>query len=326
MKRSLRRLFVGTRFDRLLWMLSSKRVSILAYHGVCEDRLAGEQWVPKYMVTRSAFESQMVYLKKHSRIVSLREAIALLQSGRLEGPCVSITFDDGYANNLYLAYPLLQKYRLPATIFLATKYVEGGDLFPFHRLSLIRLAGYLDEGPVSGSGKSLLEYKTNPLDSVLERTERCWQEVKSQLSKDQYETLRPLRIGELKQFDSGLVDFGAHTHTHCILRNETELRREHEISESLELVSHWLGSPTRLFSYPNGEPGDFNARDKEVLRSRGVEAAVSMLPGSNRSGSDLLELKRYGVGLHHDHDAFVCEVSGFSTALRSFAASPWLRL
>jgi peptidoglycan/xylan/chitin deacetylase (PgdA/CDA1 family) len=321
MKRTLYESFVETHCDRLVWRLSANRLRILAYHGVCEDRLAGEPWVPKYLVTRSAFESQMAYLKKHARVVSLREAIPLLRNGRLDGPCVSITFDDGYANNLHLAYPLLRQYRLPATIFLTTKYVEDGDVFPFHRLSLIRLAGYSAAGSVKVLGEGLLDYKRNPLDLVLERAERSWQEVKSRLSKDQYETLRPLRIGELNQFDSGLVDFGAHSHTHCILGNESEFRRERELSVSLELVSQWLGRPARLFSYPNGESGDFNARDKKVLRSRGVEAAVSMLPGSNRPGCDLLELKRYGVGLYHYHAAFVAEVTGFSTALRSLKRS-----
>ena len=38
-----------------------------------------------------------------------------------------ITFDDGYRDNLTVAAPILEKYRLPATLFLATGYVERGE-------------------------------------------------------------------------------------------------------------------------------------------------------------------------------------------------------
>jgi len=47
---------------------------------------------------------------------------------------VAITFDDGHANNLHLAYPMLQKYQLPATIFLSSAYVESGEMYPFLKL------------------------------------------------------------------------------------------------------------------------------------------------------------------------------------------------
>ncbi len=52
--------------DRLVWRFASRRLRILAYHGVCDDHLAGERWMPPYFVTRSAFAAQMSYLKRHA--------------------------------------------------------------------------------------------------------------------------------------------------------------------------------------------------------------------------------------------------------------------
>jgi hypothetical protein len=93
--------------------------------------------------------------------------------------------------------------------------------------------------------------------------------------------------------------------------------REWEISTSLQKVKEWTGQPVRLFSYPNGDPGDFGDFDKRVLRALGVEAAFSNILGTNQPGSDLYELRRYGVGLNHSMASFIAELAG----LRAFMVS-----
>src|ERR1017187_5153905 len=97
--------FSKTGGDKLLWKLDARRLRILCYHGICEDRLAKEAWVPLYFVTRSAFEKQLQYLRRNAHVLPLEEAVARLRSGTLPARCVCLTFDDGYANNLDVAYP-----------------------------------------------------------------------------------------------------------------------------------------------------------------------------------------------------------------------------
>ncbi len=137
------------------------------------------------------------------------------------------------------------------------------------------------------------------------------------VSPEQRETLRPFRVEELQQFDPQLIEFGAHTHRHPILRNESLARREWEISSSIERVSEWTGRPVKLFAYPNGDRADFGELDKQVLHSRGIQAAVTTIPGTNRFGCDFLELRRFGISLGHDRDAFVAEFAGFRTLITS---------
>src|SRR5215469_12392916 len=119
--------------------MDPRRLRILCYHGVCEDRLAHEPWIPGFFVTRSAFEDHVRYLATHARILPLSEAVRRLRDGSLPSRAVSITFDDGYANNMELAYPILQKYSAPATIFLSSAYMESGEIFPFLKVKLIKL-------------------------------------------------------------------------------------------------------------------------------------------------------------------------------------------
>ena len=311
-RRLLFRTFAAAGGDRLWWKRGSGDLRILCYHGVCEDRLAAAEWVPSYFVTQSAFEKQLQYLQRFASVLPLGEAVEKLVEGTLPPRSVSLTFDDGYANNLTLAYPLLRRYGIPATIFLSTACVESGDHFPFLKLKLIQLNGHTGSDRFAAK---LLEYKTNPLDAVLESAEPWWSEVSGSLSGGQEETLRPMTIDDVKAADGSLIEFGAHGHTHCILKNESPQRRQEEIRTSVRKVAEWTGRPTRLFSYPNGGHGDFDDTDKETLRAESIRAAVSGIAGTNDDRSDLLELRRYPVGIHHDEAGFRAEVSGFRTAL-----------
>jgi len=78
---------------------------------------------------RAAFEGLMRYLQRHFNVIPLQEAIELSASDELPRASLSITFDDGYADNVSEALPILQKLALPATFFVATDYLDGGRMW-----------------------------------------------------------------------------------------------------------------------------------------------------------------------------------------------------
>ena len=317
MTRLLYGLYCGARCDRLVWGSGRRNLRILAYHGVCEDHLGGEQWMPSFFVTRTAFAHQMRYLRQFGCVLPLAEAVDRLYRGDLPESAVSVTFDDGYANNLHLAYPILRELGVPATIFLATAYTLSGELFPFDRMSLVahHTQGLAWQG--DGRRPALSDYGTQPIDRVVERLEPWWDETSAALSPEQTESLRPLRTGELGAFAAELIDFGAHTHSHCILRNESASRRRREIAQSIELTGSLTGRPAQLFSFPNGRRGDFGAPDKDAVRHAGMKAAVSTSSGTNRPASDRFQLARYSIGLAHSASSFAAEVTGLRSAMTS---------
>jgi peptidoglycan/xylan/chitin deacetylase (PgdA/CDA1 family) len=308
--RILYHFFFAVGGDKFVWKLDFDRLRILCYHGLCADHLANEPWVPHYFVTESAFAKQLQYLTRTTTVLPLSQAVLSLRDGTLPPRCVSLTFDDGYANNLELAYPILRKYGVPATIFLSTSYMESGEFFPFLKLKLMTL-----NGGATRARSAMADYKTAPLSEVDRTMAPWWPEVRKQLSDDQLRTLRPLSVSEVKGADMSLVDFGPHTHTHCILRNESAERRQEEIRTSIRKVSEWLTRPVVLFSFTNGQRGDFDEADKQVLREEGIQAAVTGIGGANSSRADLLELRRYPISLHHDEAGFCAEVTGFRSAL-----------
>ena len=312
-------LFAILGIERLAWKASGdSRLRILAYHGVCDDHISSEAWVPKHFVATAVFEEQVRYLCENASIMHLAEAVERLRAGSLPRRAVVLTFDDGYANNLYKVLPILEKYRAPATVFISTAYVERALLFPFDRLRLIKIEKQGDHAVL----QSLVEYKSHSLDAVTRAIEASWSSVASKLTRDQIEALRPLTLDELKRLnDHDLITIGAHSHWHCILGNETRERRAQEITQSVNLVRQWTGLQECPFSYPNGQRNDYDEEDMRVLRSLNVRTAVSGIAGINGATSDPLDLKRLPVGIYHVGHSFAAEVVGFRNLVRSATLS-----
>jgi len=100
---------------------------ILMYHSVADDEVA-EFIDPPNHLRSTEFERQMAFLSRHRNVVSLMELIEQLNAG--EEPSagtVCITFDDGYLDNLTVAAPILEKYQLPAMLYLPTAYIDRGE-------------------------------------------------------------------------------------------------------------------------------------------------------------------------------------------------------
>lgn len=101
---------------------------ILMYHSVAQAE--AEPFVePRARVSPDMFERQMLFLSTRRSVVPLSRLVEDISSG-VSPPAgtVCITFDDGYLDNLTTAAPILETYRLPATLFLATGYIERGEM------------------------------------------------------------------------------------------------------------------------------------------------------------------------------------------------------
>ena len=98
-------------------------VIVLFYHRVADER--PNDWT----VSNRTFERQIRWLEKRFELISLEEARRRILGGTNDRPCVSITFDDGYADNCHQAIPLLVKRRIPCTYFVTLQNVLDGEPF-----------------------------------------------------------------------------------------------------------------------------------------------------------------------------------------------------
>lgn len=101
---------------------------IIMYHGLLKDPARQN----KYVISPGLFEKDLIYLKKHGYTpVFMKEVIAYAEgSGELPKKPVVITFDDGYYNNYYYAFPLLKKYDMKAVISVVGKMSEHYSQHP----------------------------------------------------------------------------------------------------------------------------------------------------------------------------------------------------
>lgn len=119
------------------WCLRWRRVQgavILMYHSVAGPETA-EYIDPRNRIPASVFETQMHFLIRHRRVIGLSALIETLLEGRTPpAGSVVLTFDDGYRDNLEVAAPILDRLRLPWTLFLPTAYLERGESPPVDQL------------------------------------------------------------------------------------------------------------------------------------------------------------------------------------------------
>jgi peptidoglycan/xylan/chitin deacetylase (PgdA/CDA1 family) len=89
--------------------------SVLVYHTI--DEADGQATCPE-MISPARFEQQLDWLSRRRRVVPLSETLSNKNS------LVALTFDDGYQDNLTTALPLMEKYSMPATVFVVAGFVN----------------------------------------------------------------------------------------------------------------------------------------------------------------------------------------------------------
>jgi peptidoglycan/xylan/chitin deacetylase (PgdA/CDA1 family) len=114
----------------------SSKVLILLYHRVrpvpcCDPYALG--------VTPEHFAEHLEILRQHARPMRLQQLMRALQEGNLPRRAVVVTFDDGYADNLYNARPILERQDFPATVFVTTGYVDQAREFWWDQLERLLL-------------------------------------------------------------------------------------------------------------------------------------------------------------------------------------------
>ena len=103
-------------------------VVVLIYHRV------GRRTSQSVDLPVEQFDDQMAELAASERVVTLDHAVEIL-SGRAAAPTlrpdpVVITFDDGTADLADLATPVLERHRIPATLYLATDFIDRPSRSP----------------------------------------------------------------------------------------------------------------------------------------------------------------------------------------------------
>jgi len=258
---------------------------------------------PGMFVSPETFARHLTWLDEHFTVMPLHEVMARLRDGRKvpQGAC-SITFDDGWRDNLVHALPALEKRGLPATIFVVTDRVGTRDGFWPDEVNR-RLAGMQPSAtrevahqlaispPTVSSHTILMHLKATP------EEERSGQlEIIRALTRDPRSATRELLDwDELDVLASRGVDIEAHGATHAILTGLKLEHARHELAAPLRKLRERGHSRHALFAYPSGA---FDPAIVRLAREVGYRAAFTTQVGLASSASDPLCQPR--VAVHDD--------------------------
>jgi peptidoglycan/xylan/chitin deacetylase (PgdA/CDA1 family) len=254
--------------------------------------IASEYVQPGMYVTPETFERHLRFLRRHFEILPLRDLLQKWRSGGWNDAtryCV-VTFDDGWLDNYVHAGPLLRRYAIPATIFLATDLVGTDDsLWPD------RLGRLLER-----RGRGTSEDWDQAIEHAKTLSDRARENLIAALAGEAGDGDRPRRRlmnwDEVAELSRHGISFGSHSRTHANLTRLDPQALDGELRESLDALRarpiDWLP----VLAYPNG---DHTAGVVAAAKAAGYRAALSTIAGLEaEQPSDLFRLRR--VGVHED--------------------------
>ena len=257
-------------------------------------------------VDQTWFDGLLAELNRHFEIIPLGDAVELAAQKALPAASLSITFDDGYADNFLHALPVLEKHRAHATFFIATGYLDGGRMW---NDTLIETCRTLPSGehqlPPPWNEKVQINGHQDRLQLARRLIGFCkyLPAAERQVHVDTLAALatKPLpddlmlNTDQLRQLGaSHFAELGAHTHSHPILANCDQQQARVEIQQSIDRLEQLTGQRPRLFAYPNGKLGqDFALAQTGLVEQCGLRAAVSTDWGVLNAKTDLSMIPRF---------------------------------
>lgn len=283
------------------------RLLILCYHGVSfRDE---HQWNPGLYLSPATFEKRLELLRDQKyEVLPLQEGLDRLKEGTLPPRSVCLTFDDGGSNFSAVAYPILQRFHWPVTVYLATYYcgdqrpvfdVTASYLLWKGRGQKLDLTGILME-----AGEVVLSDETAiPLYRKL-RKELLQRKISADEKDDLAATLAQ-RLGvdyadiqksrlfhvmtpqETSDMARAGVQIEMHTHRHRMPLDRSLFERE--VRDNRREILAITGVEPKHFCYPSGE---YAPQHLLWLQEEGVASATTCEVGFAEPGSNLMKLPR----------------------------------
>jgi peptidoglycan/xylan/chitin deacetylase (PgdA/CDA1 family) len=277
------------------------RLTILIFHRV---HAKPHDLFPKEMHA-AAFRERMTWVRTWFNVLALDEAVSGLARGSLPARALAITFDDGYADNYTVAWPILRELGLHATFFVAAGFLDGGRMWNDTLAETIRR---VDVPSLDLSALDLGRHRLDSLDARREAFHAILQQIRylpQQQREDQANAVarvaavtlprdQMMTTHQVRSLAAAGMGIGGHTLNHPTLARLDDVEARREIAEGRDALEVLTRQAVKLFAYPNGKPGsDYTLAHVKIARELGFMAAFTTSRGTARFGDPLHELPRF---------------------------------
>lgn len=302
------------------------RAVVLAYH-----RVAEVERDPLGLCVRPRHFAEHLQALQAYRRVRLDALPDALDDRTAPREAVCVTLDDGYADNLHAARPLLERFDTPATVFVASGQVDAGREFWWDELdALLLVPPTLPASPLPAALRDLpgmrAAHDRRDRDALFDAAHRRLHDASTAERDDVLAAIRAwvgaaprvrashavLSRDELVRLaDAALVEIGAHTVTHPRLDRLPEAAQRDEIVGSRRQLEALLERRVTSFAYPHGAHA---ARTRALVAEAGFARACTVDEALATRTSEPLAIPRF---LIHDVDG-----DGLARRLRRWFGRP----
>jgi len=305
-----------------------EQVLILTYH-----RFSSAENPSK--ISSAEFAAHLEYLGKHNRVLSLADATYAMRNGKpLPRGATVITIDDGYADAYEIAFPVLKRFGLPATLFVITDFLDEKCWLWTDLMRYVLLETKSGNLSVEFETDEKIEAKLADKQHRLEiasrvnaRLKKMPDDKKDAKIKELADALNvkipalptldyaPVTLEQAREMDANCLSIESHTVTHPILTNIEQTRLDDELQISKQRLETILGRAVEHFCYPNGS---FNEQVRQSVERAGYKSAVTTDYGFNKTSANQFALNR--IDALPAIENFAQSASGFE-ALRGTPSS-----
>ena len=285
----VRKIYISKQFSYLINLIASPwkgKGAILMYHRILPDEKIKEESDIGLAISCSNFENQIKMLKSKYKIYSMDEFIDNLKKGKSKF-MLTITFDDGYKDNLLYALPILEKFEVPALIYITTNFLEQNVNLWWHELmETIQNRSAINFNYEKQNFDFILKNQKQKFSTYnnlrkiflklkIDKQIELLEKITGTIKRKNYSKIC-LNKKEVKILDNHtLITIGSHTHNHLNLKILSNEEIQYEINKSLEILEDLLNHKIKHFCYPYGGKTHASTREYNIIEKLNLSSAVT---------------------------------------------------
>jgi peptidoglycan/xylan/chitin deacetylase (PgdA/CDA1 family) len=271
--------------------------------------------------------------RQHLDFVTLDEAVKRLNRPAA-APFVAFTFDDGFADNLTKALPVMEKFAAPFTVYVPTGMIARDvDAWWFGLAALVRLRDRIELpslGVFHCSNRASKQRTYSVVESAIHQNFDLLPAVREMIAEAridirslvEQEALTEEQLRTLAQHP--LVTVGGHTTTHPNLARASAAAVRNEMADNRKFLQEVTGQSIAHNAYPFGHAHACGLREAEISRSVGFRTAVTTRAGMvfAEHRDHLHALPRICLTRDENVSTLHCKLNGLSRAISSRFGNP----